>query len=97
VEILEKEIKGLEKDKKQNENKIGNITDKVNSLGRKIGKETDTAKIDSYQVDINTLEADMRQLMDVLPGLESQLADLRKQVDQNKTESYTYLGAIGAF
>jgi prefoldin subunit 5 len=97
VEILEKEIKGLEKDKKQNENKIGNITDKVNSLGKKIGKETDTAKIDSYQAEINTLEADMRQLMDTLPGLESQLADLRKQVDQNKTESYTYLGAIGAF
>ncbi len=91
---LEKEIKEVEKNRDQTENKIGGITDKINNNSKKIAKETDTAKINELQSEINTLEADMKQLMDALPGLETQLASLKKQVDQNRSESNTYLSTI---
>lgn len=94
VEVLEKEIKDLEKDKNQNEKKIGNMTDKISNLGKKIGKETDTEKIQSFEAEINTLEADVRQLMDTLPGLEAQIADRKGQVSTYKTESNIYQSTI---
>jgi hypothetical protein len=86
LNILEKDLKDLEKERDQNEVKINNMTDKINNLGKKIGKETE----------IRTLEADIKTLMDTLPGLESKIADLQKQVSQNKTESNAFQGIIGA-
>jgi outer membrane murein-binding lipoprotein Lpp len=94
---LEKEIKDVEKNRDQTENKIEGITDKINNNGKKIAKETDTAKINELQSEINTLEADMKQLMDTLPGLESQLESLKKEVDQNRSESSAYLSTIATF
>jgi prefoldin subunit 5 len=97
VKVLEKELKAVEKEKGQNENKINNLTNKINNLSKKIGKETETTKIEGYESEINTHEADIRQLMDTLPGLESKIADLKAQINENKTESNTYQSTIGAF
>lgn len=94
---MEAQLKELEKTKSQNEGKIENMTEKVNNLGRKIGKETDTKAIDEYQIEINTLEADIRGLMDTLPGLDAQINDLKTRMEETKTESYAYQAAIGAF
>lgn len=96
IKILEKELKNVEKDRDQNENKIGNLTNKMNNLSKKIAKETETAKIEEYESEINVHEADIRTLMDTLPGLESEISDLRAQVTQNKTESNAFQGIIGA-
>ena len=93
----EKELKALEKDKGQNENKINSLNNKVANLGKKIGKETDTDKINAYEADIRTLEADAKLLMDALPAMESKISQLKTQVEQLNTESHTYLGTIGGF
>lgn len=95
VEELLKEIKDLEKDKKQNENKINSLTNKMNNTSKKIGKETDTGKIAEYETEINTYEADIRRLLDTLPGLDSQINNLKSRVDQLRTESNTYQSTIG--
>ncbi|MFO7670506.1 MAG: hypothetical protein R6W31_12675 [Bacteroidales bacterium] len=94
INDLEKEIKDVEKNRDQTENKIGGITDKINNNSKKIAKETDTAKINALQSEINTLEADMKQLMDTLPGLETQLASLKRRIDQDRSESSAYLSTI---
>jgi len=97
IKDLEKELKGEEKERGQTENKINGITNKINNASKKIGKETETAKIDILQAEINTLEADMKVLMDTLPGMQAKIDQLNKQIDQNKTESNTYLSTIATF
>jgi hypothetical protein len=97
VESLEKELKDVERERNQTEGKISNMNDKVSNLGKKIAKETDTGKIGEYEAEINTLEADAKQLMDTLPGLESKIAELKRQVDRNKAESNAYLSTIATF
>ena len=97
IKDLEKELKAEEKERDQTENKISNLTNKVNNNSKKIGKETETEKINGYEAEINTLEADMKLLMDTLPGLQAKIDQLNKQIDQNKTESNTYLSTIATF
>jgi chaperonin cofactor prefoldin len=95
LEVLNKEIDDLEKEKKQNNNKIDNLTDKINNLSKKIGKEEDTAKIEEFEAEINTLEADMKVLMDALPGLEATIADRMSKQAQLQSESNSYQSIIG--
>jgi len=97
IKDLEKQIKDVEKDRKQAEGKIASMTNKINNLGKKIAKESETAKINTYQSDINTLEADMKQQLDTLPVLDEKINDLNKQLDQNRLESNTYLSTINTF
>lgn len=97
IKDLEKDLKGEEKERDQTEKQISSITNKINNASKKIGKETETAKIDELQAEINTLEADMKVLMDTLPGMQTKIDQLNKQIDQNKTESNTYLSTIATF
>jgi prefoldin subunit 5 len=97
VEDLDKDLKDVEKEKDQNQKKIDNITDKINNLGKKIGKEEDGVKIAEYEAEINTLESDMRELMDTLPPLDEKINGLKAEMDKLKTESITYHNTIAAF
>lgn len=97
IKDLEKELKGIEKERDQTESKVNSITKKINNTGKKIGKETETEKIDAFQAEINTLESDMKVLMDTLPAMQAKIDQLNKQIDQNKTESNTYLSTIATF
>jgi prefoldin subunit 5 len=95
IDVLDKELKDVEKERKQTEHKVNNMNEKVADLGKKIGKETDTEKINGYEADINELEADIRQLMDTMPGLGSRIEELNKELNRLRTESHNHQGTIG--
>ena len=73
------------------------LTKKMNNISKKIAKETETEKINEMESEINTIESDIQVIMDTLPEQEERLAELRKEVDQNKKESNAYLSAISGF
>lgn len=94
---MEKELKSLQKEKGQDLSKINGLNDKVANLGKKIAKETETEEINALEAQIRTLEADVQLLMDALPPLEEKISQLTKMLEEQKTESYTYLSTIGRF
>lgn len=96
VEVLEKEIKSLNKQKNQNEGKIENMTKKIATLNKRIAKETDSAKIEANKSEITTLESDIHELSDALPPLVNQIALLQTNIDKLKNESNAYHSAIGS-
>ena len=96
IKTLEKEIKSLEKERDQSESKIVNLTKKVASLHKKITKETDQAKIDTFNGEISILESDIEELQDILPGVQSQIELLGENVTKLKNESHTFQSTIGS-
>ena len=96
IEVLDKEIKSLEREKRQNENKIENLGKKVTSNEKKIDKETDTAKVTEFESEITTLRSDIQELEDTLPVLQNQIEQLHVNSDKLKNESLTYQSAIGS-
>ena len=47
-----------------------------------------------HEDEINSLEADLRLLMDATPGFEAKIEELRKEIDQNKKESNAIFSEI---
>ena len=95
IKDAEKELKDVEKDLSQAENKIDNHNKKIQNLGKRIGKEEDTSKISEYEAEINSNEADMRILLDQLPGLRAKIKDIKDRIEEFKEESNAYHSAIG--
>ncbi|MCK5137218.1 MAG: hypothetical protein KAR19_15645 [Bacteroidales bacterium] len=53
-------------------------------------------KIEAFNGEISTLESDIEELRDTLPGFQSQIELLRENVNKFKTESHTSLSTIGS-
>ncbi len=97
ISTLEDQIKNVEKERDQTENKIGSLNNKISSNNKKIAKETDNGKINELNTENTTLEGDMKVLTDNLPALVSELDNLKTKVEENKAEVNTYLSTIATF
>lgn len=93
---LEKDLKDLEKDMDQTENKIGSLDKKIDNLHNKIGKETEELKIEEHRTEIAALQAEINTMSATLPPMQEQENKLRETMNQIKTESHSYLSAIGS-
>ncbi len=96
INAIEKEIKALEKETRQNENKITGMNKRVVNFKAKILKESDEAKVETFKVEITTLESDIQELTDTLPGLKSQIIILLGNVEKLRSESHTFQTTIGS-
>jgi len=97
IESLEKDIKSVEREKNQNENKMSRLAKDVENIDKKVAKETDTEKIASMQVEKTTLGSDIQALKDTLPVLQAQIDQLSQNVEKLKNESNTYQTTISSF
>ena len=97
ISTLEDQIKDVEKERDQTENKVGNLSNKISSNQKKIAKETDAGKINELNAENATLEGEMKVLTDNLPSLVTELDNLNKKVEENKAEMNTYLSTIATF
>jgi len=96
IKDLEKDIKDLEKDMKQTENKINSQNNKIDNLHKKIAKETDEVKIEDHNTEIAAIQSEINTLAATLPPMQEQENKLRETMSSIKTESHTYLSAIGS-
>lgn len=96
VKLLEKDIKDVEKQKKQNENKMVSLAKKIDGINKKIAKETDSEKIADLKEQETTLESDIQALKDTLPVLQAEIDQFQKNANKLKEESNTFQTTIGS-
>jgi len=96
IEVIDDEIKDLDKEKKKNEKDIDGMTKRIGNINGRIEKETDELKINEMRTEVTTLEADIENIQNLIPGIDSKLEELNARKDQLNTEAHTYLGTIGS-
>jgi peptidoglycan hydrolase CwlO-like protein len=96
MEVIDDEIKDLEKAKDKHEKDIDSMTKRVGNINGRIEKETDESKLSEMRMEVNTLEADIENVQNMIPDLDLKLEELYARKDQLNTEAHTYLGTIGS-
>jgi peptidoglycan hydrolase CwlO-like protein len=96
IEVIDDEIKDLEKEKEKLEKDINSMTRRIDNINGRIEKETDESKLAEMRMEVTTLEGDIVNVQQMIPDLDLKLEELHARKDQLNTEAHTYLGTIGS-
>lgn len=96
IEAVEKDIKSVEKQKRQNENKMARYAKDIEGIRRRVAKESDTEKIAAMKQEETALESDIQNLRDTLPVLQAEIGQFNQNLDKLKNESNTYQTTISS-
>lgn len=96
IDGVEKQISDLDKEKKQALNKIDSDNKKIQSLDKKISKETDETKIAESKTEISVLEDSIAGLTNTTTQLQDQIDSLKEDVLDINAELHTVQENIGS-
>jgi len=96
IDGVEKQISDLDKEKKQALNKIDSDNKKIQSLDKKISKETDETKIAESKTEISVLEDNIAGLTNTTTQLQDQIDSLKEDELDINAELHTVQENIGS-
>jgi prefoldin subunit 5 len=96
VDGVEKQISDLEKEKKQALNKIDSDNKKIESLDKKIAKETDETKITELNAEISANKLEIETLSASISSLQDQIDSLKEDILKINEELHTVQTNIGS-
>ena len=97
VVATEKQISDLQKEKGQDENKIGSANKRIKNLNKKIVKETDESKISQYKAEIEANEMEISPLSVNTTKLQEQIDQLQGDMADIKEELNKFQASIATF
>ncbi len=97
VVATEKQISDLQKEKGQDENKIGSANKRIKNLNKKIVKETDESKISQYKAEIEANEMEIAPLSVNTTKLQEQIDLLQGDMADIKEELNKFQASIATF
>ena len=97
VVAVEKQISDLQKEKGQDENKIGSANKRIKNLNKKIVKETDESKISQYKAEIEANEMEISPLSVNTTKLQEQIDLLQGDMAGIKEELNKFQASIATF
>ncbi len=97
VVATEKQISDLQKEKGQDENKIGSANKRIKNLNKKIVKETDESKISQYKAEIEANEMEISPLSVNTTKLQEQIDLLQGDMAGIKEELNKFQASIATF
>ena len=97
VVAVEELISDLEKEEGQGENKIGTATKRIQSLNKKVAKESDESKVSQYRAEIEANESEITIISGQNAKLKEQTDQLKGDLAKIKEELNKFQANIAAF
>ena len=94
IEVVDKQVNDLKKEKKQATNKMEGMEKRIVNLNKKIAKETDESKIELHKAEIQANEAGIVVQTNAILALQEQIDALITDMDVIKGELHKFQANI---